>query len=147
MNEHNRCCDDRLNPPIRGSCRNARRLKMARGRQASKRGSKAARSAPSERAAVTDADRATTQDLEASAPPYEGGGGAGAVDMQALPPPVVETAFGQPDMPSPHSELSASGSTAAAGAGQASGFYAEIAPARGELRVDIDGPQPLSKLS
>lgn len=118
---------------------------MAKGKQGSKRGSKSARS--SERAAVADADRATTQDLEASAPPYEAGGGVGAVDMQALPPPVVETAFGQSDLPFPHSELPASGSTGAADASQSSGFYAEIAPARGELRVDIDGPQPLRRLS
>src|SRR4051812_47097778 len=113
---------------------------MAKGKKGGKRGGKSARA--SNRTAVVDANRATTQDLEASAPPSDAGAGAGAetVDMQTLPPAVVGPAFGQPAAPSPHSALLAGGAAGAADAGQSSGFYAEIAPARGELRVDIDGP-------
>ena len=121
---------------------------MAKGRQTGTRGSKAARSARSYAgAAVANADRATTQNLEASAPLHEGGGEAGKVEMQALPPPVVPTAYGQANLPSPHSQLPAGAASASADLGQSSGFYAELAPARGELRVDVDGPQPLQRLS
>jgi len=79
-------------------------------------------------------------------PPAQDGGG-GAVEMQTHPSPVVATASGQPNLPWPTSSLPAGGSAAGADTGQSSGFYAEIAPARGELRVDIDGPQPLRRLS
>jgi hypothetical protein len=83
-------------------------------------------------------------------PPLEGEAAGSAVEIEPVSPLVVETAPAQAESPLPVANVpvpSRAQAAASFDAPRLSGFYAELAPGRGELRLDVDGPYPLLKVS